>query len=449
MTEFTRRQSLTLGAAALGATAVPLIGARAQTGEDVPTNPATPPKYTIEKGASLRVLRPAKFVDPDETFFRANTKKFTDTTGIPVRLDFISWEDLRPQTAVAANTGAGPDIIIGWSADPHIYASKLVDMTDLCDYLGQKYGGWFPLAEVYGQQRHSSKWISLPIGGSSGPTVYRTSWLKQAGYDSVPNDLNQFLTMCQKLKSIDHPVGFALGHATGDANGFANWLLWSHGGYAIDENGKVAINSRATIDALNYVKELYPTMISGTLSWNDASNNKAFLAGDISLTFNGVSIYMVAKQSSDQAVQAIAADINHQLPPFGVSKSAPESALVVNSMLFKHSKYPNAAKEYLRFMMEAPQYGPWLAACFGYWSEPLKNYGKMAFWEKDPKLKPYRDGMNTPYYDGYKAPITAASSALSANYTLVDMFASVATGNATPEAAAKQAAAQAARYFKT
>jgi multiple sugar transport system substrate-binding protein len=449
MTDFTRRQSLALGAAVLGASTVPMIGARAAAGDDVPTNPATPPNYKIEKGATLRVLRPAKFVDPDETWFRANTKKFTDTTGVPVRVDFISWEDLRPQTAVAANTGAGPDIIIGWSADPHIYAAKLVDMTDLCEYLGQKYGGWFPLAQVYGKQLNSSKWISLPLGGSSGPSVYRVSWLKQAGYDTIPNDLNEFLTMCQKLKSIGHPVGFALGHATGDANGFANWLLWSHGGYAIDENGKVAIDSKATIDALNYVKEIYPTMIAGTLSWNDASNNQAYLASQISLTFNGVSIYMVAKQSKDPALQAIAADTNHQLPPFGLSKSAPESALVVNSMLFKHSKYPNAAKEYLRFMMEAPQYGPWLSSCFGYWSEPLVNYGKMAFWEQDPQLKPYRDGMNTPYYDGFKAPISAASSALSANYTLVDMFASVATGNATPESAAKQAAAAAARYFKT
>jgi ABC-type glycerol-3-phosphate transport system substrate-binding protein len=37
---------------------------------------------------------------------------------------------------------------------------------------------------------------------------------------------------------------------------------------------------------------------------------------------------------------------------------------------------------------------------------------------------------------------------VAANYTLVDMFASVATGNATPEAAVKQAAKQAARYLK-
>ena len=51
--------------------------------------------------------------------------------------------------------------------------------------------------------------------------------------------------------------------------------------------------------------------------------------------------------------------------------------------------------------------------------------------------------------DGYKGPITPASSAVAANYTIVDMFASVATGNATPEAAAKMAAKQAERYYKS
>jgi multiple sugar transport system substrate-binding protein len=57
--------------------------------------------------------------------------------------------------------------------------------------------------------------------------------------------------------------------------------------------------------------------------------------------------------------------------------------------------------------------------------------------------------MDTQYYDGYKGPISPASSAVAANYTVVDMFASVATGNATPEEAAKLAAKQAQRYYKT
>jgi multiple sugar transport system substrate-binding protein len=446
MTDLTRRGSLLLGAAALGATAVPLIGAHAAN--DVPTADVTAPKYAIEKGATLRVLRPAKFVAPDETLFRANTKKFTEATGVPVRVDFISWEDLRPQTAVTANTGAGPDIVVGWGADPQVYASKLVELTDLADYLGKKYGGWYDLAKLYGQKWKTDTWIAIPFGGSTGPTVYRKSWVKQAGYDKIPDDLNGFLTLCQKLKKIGHPVGFALGHAVGDANGFCDWMLWSHNGMVADENGKVALDSKATIDALNYAKEFYPTMISGTTSWNDASNNKAYAAGQISLTFNGVSIYFALKNSPDKTQNAMAVDTMHQLPPKGLAKRTPETALVVNAMLFKHSKYPNAAKDYLRFMMESPQYGPWLSECLGYWSEPLKAYSKMSFWTANPKLEPYRDGMDTPYYDGYMAPISSASSAVSANYILVEMFAKAATGAASPQAAAKQAAQQAARYFK-
>ena len=118
----------------------------------MPTASVKPLDYKIEKDASLRILRPAKFIDPDEVYWRENTKRFTEATGVPVRVDFVSWEDIRPQTAVIANTGAGPDIVIGFSSDPQIYASKIHDMTDLADYLGAKYGGWFKLAELYGKK---------------------------------------------------------------------------------------------------------------------------------------------------------------------------------------------------------------------------------------------------------------------------------------------------------
>jgi len=447
MTGLTRRGALATGAALIGSSAIPLIGARAAD-FDVPTADVKQPDFKPESGASLRVLRPAKFVDPDETIFRENTKKFTEQTGIQVRVDFISWEDILPQTAVAANTGTGPDIIVGFGEAPQIYADKLVPVNDLADYLGAKYGGWLQLAPLMSRRWGTKYWLAIPMGGSGGASVYRMSWLKEAGYDRIPDDMAGFLTMAEKLNKIGHPVGFALGHAVGDGNGFANWLLWTHGASLTDEAGKVSLDSAETIAALKYAKELYPHMIPGTMSWGDPSNNKAYASGDISVTFNGVSIYYVAKNSPDAKLQAIAADTNHQLPPFGVAKQRPFSSLVVNAMIMKHTKAPNACKEYIRFMMEAPQYAPWLAGCLGYWSNPLKAYGKMAFWNSDPKLKPYIDSMDTPYYNSYKGPITAASSTVAANYTLVDMFASVASGNATPESAVKAAARQAARYLK-
>ena len=85
------------------------------------------------------------------------------------------------------------------------------------------------------------------------------------------------------MKRNNTPGGLALGHASGDGNGWIHWCLWAHGGNAVDKNDKVIINSPETEKALNYAKALYAEMIPGTASWNDAFNNKAFLANEISL----------------------------------------------------------------------------------------------------------------------------------------------------------------------
>ncbi len=61
-----------------------------------------------------------------------------------------------------------------------------------------------------------------------------------------------------------------------------------HGGNLVDANEKIVINSPETAKALEYVKNLYETFVPGTVSWNDSSNNKAFLAGDLYLTNNGI-----------------------------------------------------------------------------------------------------------------------------------------------------------------
>ena len=83
----------------------------------------------------------------------ANVKKFTEKYGIEVRVDNESWEDVRPKAAVAANAGAGPDIILSTNDDANLYPDKLVDVTDVCNYLGKKYGGWYPVCEQYLQAR--------------------------------------------------------------------------------------------------------------------------------------------------------------------------------------------------------------------------------------------------------------------------------------------------------
>src|SRR3954465_8008657 len=92
------------------------------------------PQYKPEQGASLRVLRWTPFVKGDEDSWLANTKKFTEATGVEVRVDKESWEDIRPKAAVAANVGSGPDLMFVWFDDPHQYPDKLHDVTELGEY---------------------------------------------------------------------------------------------------------------------------------------------------------------------------------------------------------------------------------------------------------------------------------------------------------------------------
>lgn len=441
MNIITRRSAIALGAGAVASTILPDFAMSA-----IPVVDTAPPKLPLENGATLRILRPTKFLDPDEVIFRENIAKFTAQTGVAVRVDFVGWEDLRPQVGVAANTGAGPDVVLAWPDDPHIFADKLVEVSDIAEYLGKKYGGWYSLAETYGKKWGTNNWIAVPMGGSGGPAVYRKSWIKEAGFDSFPLDHAGLLKLCQNLKKNGHPAGFALGNAVGDANSYCHWLLWSHGGYLVDENNKVAINSKETIEALKYAKELYPNFIPGVLSWQDPSNNKAFIAGEIGLTQNGVSVYFALK--NDPKTAEIAADTDHAPMPFGVVGKRPETALILNAMVFKHTKYPNAAKEFIRFMMEQEQYEKWLTGCIGYWAQPLKAYAQSAIWTSDPKLAAYRDTCGNAFWNGYKGPISQASGAATADYVNVQMFAAVSSGQATPEEAVKEAERRARRFYR-
>ncbi len=399
-----------------------------------------------EKGAKLRVLRWKRFVQGDEDQYMANVKKFTEKTGIEVRVDNESWEDVRPKAAVAANTGAGPDIILSTNDDANLYPDKLVDVTDVCTYLGKKYGGWYPVCEQY-LKPDGKKWIGVPLGCAGNAIVYRQSHVKAAGFNEFPKDNDGFLRLMKALKDKGTPGGFALGNATGD-QAWTQWLVWSFGGKLVDQNNKVVINSPETIKALEFAKELYPTFVPGTLSWLDPNNNKAFLDDQISVTANGISIYYAAKTSTDPKIKALADDIQHANMPIGPVGQPTEFNLFFNQMIFKYSKYPKAAKEFLRFMMEEEQYGPWMKASIGYTCQPLIAYENNPIWTADPKHAPYKNAMKVMRPLGYAGKMGYASAGATADFIIPNMVAEAASGSKSPQEAAERAQKRAERYYK-
>ena len=355
-----------------------------------------------------------------------------------------SYEDIPPKASVAANTGSGPDLFWGLFSLPHLFPQKCVDVTDVADYLGKKYGGWVPTAVTYGKS--GNKWIAIPICFGGNMLNYRASVLQKAGMSKFPATTDEFLEFAKATKRNNTPGGMALGHATGDANCWVHWCLWAHGGNVVDKDDKVILNSPETEKALNYAKQLYENMIPGTAAWNDAFNNKAFLAGEISWTNNGISIYAAAKR--DATKKEIAEDMNHALWPVGPVGKPTEFHVCFPTLAMTYTKYPQACKALIAYLLEADQYNKWLEASVGYLTHPLNAYDTNPVWTVDPKNTIFREAAKRTLTAGGLGSVGEKAAAALADFIVVDMFANVCTGREDAKGAIKIAERQAMRLYR-
>ena len=171
-------------------------------------------------------------------------------------------------------------------------------------------------------------------------------------------------------------MGQAFGHSLGDPNNWAYSVTWGFGGSEIDQSGKVVINSKETLEAVKFTVAVWKDCLDeGGLAWDDSSNNRAYLAGTISATINGASIYFVAKRQFPDIAKVTA---HAQMPkgPGGRFYNIGGQGRAV----MKYSKNQQVAKEFLRWFMDRPQYDKWMAANDGY------TVGPTPYWEKHALL---------------------------------------------------------------
>ncbi len=437
--QWTRREFLcrsAVGGAGLAAsTLLPFLGRAQET---------KPPVQEIEPDPVVKVLRWGAFVQSDEEVWLANTCAWEKLTGGRVETDWLPWPDVRPKAIMEATLGAGHDIVFGWFDDPHLFPDKLLDLSDIATYLGSKYGGWYPICEEYGQTWGTKKWIALPLGILSACINYRSSWLREAGYETFPAALEQFIACCRALKAKGHPTGFALGHAVGDANTWTHWWLWAFGGKAVEGDGKsVAINSPETRLGLETARELYATMLPGVEKWQDPDNNQLFLDGALSMTNNGASIAYAARLSYPE----VDADLGVANFPIGPVGRPTELGMISQAFIFNFTTVPKAARHFLTFLFESEQYTKWITGARGYVTQSLRAFHDLAVWTDDPAITPFRDVPQRMLSNGHAGPLGMASAAAMSEYIIVDMFAEVCSGARSPRAAALRAEERLTRLY--
>jgi hypothetical protein len=96
-----------------------------------------------EKDAKLRVLRWSRFVQGDIDQYMKNVAAFTAKTGVEVRVDNEAGKTCGPRRGRGQHRRRpGHHPVDQRRRQP--LPDKLLDVTDVAEYIGKKYGGWYP-----------------------------------------------------------------------------------------------------------------------------------------------------------------------------------------------------------------------------------------------------------------------------------------------------------------
>lgn len=459
--KLTRRDMLKL----TGTTAVGLLAAACTVA--VPQEAAAP--APVEKGAeaekavaampeqegvavegALWILQKKDFFPAYNDYMRAEMTNFAKENGWAYDVSYIAgFTGGTPEIqkiAAAVEAGNPPDLVMHTlSAVQLRNLYSLNPVSDLVEEIEEVWGKATP--RMYTDYFFEDQWWAVPFHQRSDGGWYRKDVWDPAGVDVQSLRLYpELLEACLEITQPEEEI-FGWGvtiNRCGDGDYFINRVKTGWGASWQDETGQyIATNSPEMVEAITWLIDIYTdpkwesALPPGVLSWTDASNNEAYLAGKLAYTQNGGTVY--AKAIIDQNPVA---DQTGFHPPAGGPAIPEFNSLSANNwMLLRGAKNPEAAKEMVRhFMIKLEKMDEVLAAAPAFalpcytdlWEKSVYiQTNEVALQQKSSALDP--QGINPTIYPG---PNTPGMAAVAASGIWNDMINASLSGTPVPEAVA-------------
>jgi len=134
----------------------------------------------------------------------------------------------------------------------------------------------------------TKKYFGFPDNYVPDPVHYRKDLWFDVGRG--PNSWDDLRKAAKALKDAGHPVGIGMSQEL-DSNMAGIALLMCYGGFIQNEEHRVTLNSKGTIEALRVMRDIYKQGMSPEVfAWTAASNNQGYQAGRLSLVLNAISV---------------------------------------------------------------------------------------------------------------------------------------------------------------
>ena len=290
----TRRNALQLGAAAA---ALPLVHIR-----------------TAGAAGKLTVGFWDHWVAPANDAMKKQVQAWADKNKVDVTVDFITSNGSKIQITQAAEAQArtGHDFLPFYNWEVNTYADQLEPVDDVVKAMTGQYGQYGPIHEYLSKIK--GHWRALPssTGTLNLNCCGRISLLKQhAGIDvlamypahkSDPSaaaswTYDTFLQAAEACQKAGFAFGLGLGQ-TGDSVNNTGIIYSAFGAELVNAKGEITVDSDAMNQLLDYARKLATFLPPDTVSYDDASNNRALISGQSALIMNPPSAWSVAISSA-------------------------------------------------------------------------------------------------------------------------------------------------------
>ena len=429
-------------APAAASTSAPPRAPTAATATNAQAAPVAKPK----SGASLKILLWSHFVPDYDDWFDGYARDWGTRNGVDVKVDHITNNTIPARLAAEAAAGAGHDLFEFQAVlQAATYKDKLVDLTDVANTVGKKYGGWTDTGKTFGVV--DGKWLALMTYSIMQPHLYRKDYFSEVGYDKFPDDYPTLLEASAKLKEKGYVCGLPMANCN---DGNHNWrsVIYSFGGTEQSPDGqKVTIASDETLAAIKYGIDLFNKgMTDEVFSWDDTGNNRLLLSGRGAWIDNATSAYITAKKDAPDVYQNSAIGLQPK-GPANLPKAGRRNGVDANAWaVWKWANDADTAKAFIVDWYD--QWQQWGKVTSGYNSPPLLD-----MWKKpmpgleDPNFQVMQDWRDVAFVAGREGTFNSAIEEINATFVIPNMMARAARGD-TPDAAMKWAETEYKRIFQ-
>jgi multiple sugar transport system substrate-binding protein len=443
-----RRDFLKISAGASATILASGLGVQGVLGQDATPTPLPLPEGAVGK---LTIIHKTEYFDAVQTLFRDDVVAYAQNGGYELDISTANPElfgDFTTKMLAAVEAGNPPDLAYHVLSIPQLYALDIVeDVSDIVEELISLYGAPVPaIAEFNGKL--DDKWWGVPFMSIAAAWFARRDLFEAKGIDVCSlESWDDYRDAALEVSDPDNNVwGWGLTvNQSGDAHGLILGVIQGFGGSFTDETGLVVtFNSPETVAAVEWLTEIYtsdkykPMLPPGVESWNDISNNEAYLAGTIALTTNQPSVYGQARRDGNPVFEQTA--VLHA--PRALDGRRLEAGQSGWFTIFKNAKNPEIARDLIMHMLDPQQYTPLVQNGGGLFLPAYRDLWTDDVMGSDPNFAVFRDILfNEEIFYGRSHPAkpSALHDAIDGAAINSQMMANAISGRMTPAEAVADA----------